>query len=626
MRPALYFLLFFSFCNIFLNGQDIVRYIGKQQSNINFHDGQLPHAMGVHNIQVMRANRQHPEMADGYGWTYNHNQNIAYWNGKFYVHYLSTPYAEHHQPGQTMLVTSKDGYNWGFPVVVFPPYELPIGYSKPGETNKVYPGMHSVMHQRMGFYVTKKNSLLTFGYYGISFGTGPGDNPNDGNGVGRVVREIYPDGSFGDIYFIRYNKGFSEKNTNFPFYTRSKDKGFVEACNEVLANKLIILQWWEESDRDDPLVSLHETSNEGVAGVNKAFNFYHLPDGRVVGLWKFARYSVSLDEGATWSPVKVMENVISGGNKYWGQQTSDGKYAYVSSEGGKRWPLAVMTSEDGFIYNNFACIQGEVSPERYIGAYKDYGTQYVRGIIEGNGTPPDGKMWLVYSMNKEDIWVSSVKIPLSSFESQNVNEEFNSMKIGEELNNWNIYSPVWATVKIEKDSEGVKNLVLRDKDRYDFAKAERLFKTGKNINVRFTLKPLQADGLLHAEIHDRKGEAAITLIFDEKGNLKVSNKQGMAHLTKYESGKSYDIELDINTEGFFNISVNGDKRKDLRLSSFYLEPIERIVFRTGPVRTYPDASPDDLTMSGPEFRDLPLAGEPDNEVSFFIKSLQVESK
>ena len=101
MKQTTYFLLLFSFCNIFLlNGQDVVRYIGKQQSNINYHDGQLPHAMGVHNIQVMRANRQHPGLSDGYGWTYNHNQNIAYWNGKFYVHYLSTPVAEHYQPGQ----------------------------------------------------------------------------------------------------------------------------------------------------------------------------------------------------------------------------------------------------------------------------------------------------------------------------------------------------------------------------------------------------------------------------------------------------------------------------------------------------------------------------------------------
>lgn len=605
--------------------QDILKYAGKQQSNINYHDGQLPHALGVHNIQVMRANRNHPALSDGFGWTYNHNQNIAYWNDKFYVHYLSTPFAEHYQPGQTLIVTSADGYNWGFPKVIFPQYELPVGYVKPGKTDTVYPGMRSVMHQRMGFYVTKKNRLLTFGYYGISFGTG--DNPNRGDGIGRVVREIYADGTFGDICFIRYNKGFSDKNTHYPFYTGSRDRGFIEACNEVLANKLIIQQWREEADRDDSLLSFHETSNQGAVGVNRAFNFYHLPDGSAVGLWKGAMYSISKDEGVTWSQVRKAENVVDGGAKFWGQKTSDGRYAIVHNpDNNKRWPLAVMTSVNGLDYDNLMCLQGEVSPLRYIGAYKDSGPQYVRGIIEGNGTPPDGKMWLVYSMNKEDIWVSSVTVPIRSTEDQIVNDEFHSMKAGEELSNWNIYSPSWASVKIEKDAEGIRNLILRDKDRYDFAKAERLFKTGKEINVRFTLKPSQADGLLYAEIQDRKGETAITILFDDKGNLMVSNKQGMITLSRYESGKPYDIELDIKREGFFNATVNGDVRKDLRLSSFYLEPLERIVFRTGPKRTYPDASPDDLTMGGPEFRDLPFAGESEKEKAFIIKSLKVESK
>jgi hypothetical protein len=51
------------------------------------------------------------------------------------------------------------------------------------------------MHQRMGFYVSKKNRLLALAYYGIALDAK--DDPNDGKGIGRVVREIYKDGSFG---------------------------------------------------------------------------------------------------------------------------------------------------------------------------------------------------------------------------------------------------------------------------------------------------------------------------------------------------------------------------------------------------------------------------------------------
>ena len=39
-------------------------------SNPNHHDGQLSPVVGVHNIQIMRANREYPSKENGYGWTY----------------------------------------------------------------------------------------------------------------------------------------------------------------------------------------------------------------------------------------------------------------------------------------------------------------------------------------------------------------------------------------------------------------------------------------------------------------------------------------------------------------------------------------------------------------------------
>jgi hypothetical protein len=45
---------------------------------------------------------------------------LAYWNNSFYLEYLSNPVGEHVAPGQTLVQTSKDGYNWSKPVVIFP--------------------------------------------------------------------------------------------------------------------------------------------------------------------------------------------------------------------------------------------------------------------------------------------------------------------------------------------------------------------------------------------------------------------------------------------------------------------------------------------------------------------------
>jgi hypothetical protein len=89
--------------------QDTVRYIGTTLSNVDYHHGQLSPAVGVHNIQIMRANREIKDSTTGFGWTYNHAPMLTYWNNTFFVEYLSNPVGEHIAPGQSLLQTSKDG-------------------------------------------------------------------------------------------------------------------------------------------------------------------------------------------------------------------------------------------------------------------------------------------------------------------------------------------------------------------------------------------------------------------------------------------------------------------------------------------------------------------------------------
>jgi hypothetical protein len=66
-----------------VNAQDTVRYTGKTLVNADYHHGQLTPVMGVHSVQTFRANREHPELAEGFGWTYNHAPMIAYWKQSF---------------------------------------------------------------------------------------------------------------------------------------------------------------------------------------------------------------------------------------------------------------------------------------------------------------------------------------------------------------------------------------------------------------------------------------------------------------------------------------------------------------------------------------------------------------
>jgi hypothetical protein len=586
------------------HAQDTIRYTGSTLVNVDYHHGQLSPAIGVHSYQTMRARRNDPDTV--LSWTYNHAPMLAYWNGTFYLNYLSNPVGEHIPPGQTLLQTSRDGEKWSKPVVIFPPYKIPDGTVKkdhPGVAKNLY----AVMHQRMGFFVSKNNRLLTLGFYGIVLDAK--DDPNDGNGIGRVVREVLKDGSFGPIYFIRHNTAWTQKS-DYPMYTESPDKGFVQACEELLGNRLVTQQWVEEADRNDPLISLK--------GEYKALSYYHLPDGRVVGLWKNALTSISKNEGKTWlySP-KRAPGFVNSNAKIWGQSTSDGKYATVYNPSEFRWPLGISVSDDGLNYKNLLLINGEITSMRYGGNYKSYGPQYVRGIPEGGGTPPDGKLWVTYSMNKEDIWISSVPVPVKDKAEKHANDDFNALPEGKELSEWNIYSPLWAQVQVKKGPGGSKTLVMQDADPFDYAKAERVIPPTKRLIAEFSIVPKQNDhGLLDIEFLDAKGTPGIRLSLDSTGNFRTKAGYRNKNLMQYKSGERLDVKVQINTATrLYSVSVNG---KNLGNNILFapLESVSRIAFRTGDTRRFPNAdTPTD------QMYDLPDAGGKDKNAVFNVNYL-----
>ncbi|GAB3018287.1 hypothetical protein GCM10027051_24240 [Niabella terrae] len=581
--------------------QDTARYRGRTLVNVDYHHGQLTPAVGVHNIQVFRANRQHPELAGGMNWTYNHQPMLAYWNHRFYLHFLSNPVGEHIAPGATYLLHSEDGYHWSEPVTVFEPYRIPNGFHKEGDT-AIARNIDAVMHQRMGFYTARNNKLLALGYYGIALY--PKDDPNDGNGIGRVVREIKADGSFGPVYFIHYNHDFNQKNTRYPFYKKSKDKAFVAACDELLAQPLQLQQWVEESDRNDPLIPLKKEL--------KAFSYYHLKDRRVVGFWKHALTSISTDEGRSWqfSPLRA-PGFVNSNAKIWGQQTSDGRYLTVYNPSEFRWPLAASVSQDGLNYNNLLLINGEITSMRYGGNYKSYGPQYVRGIQEMNGHPPDGNAWVTYSMNKEDIWIASIPVPVKDSVTIDAKDDFSKVSQLSDLTEWNIYSPLWAPVSIQQ-FDGKNALYLQDQDPFDFAKLVRTVPASSRIKLEFSVTPEQKQqGRLDIEVQDRHNTPCIRISFDSTGQILTKAGYRDRAIGNYEAGKSYEIKIELNTRTrFYTISINGS-RPNNNIVFAPIHQVHQVVFRTGGIRRFPNAdTPTD------QMYDLPGAGDKDRPAAY----------
>ena len=585
--------------NLIRYNTDAVHYTGKTIATPARHDGGLSPVVGVHSIQTMRGET---------GWLYNHQPMMAYWNGKFYMHYLTDPRSEHEPPGKTMMQTSVDGYTWTAPVELFPEYNVPDGMTKPAWPGVVSKDLKAIMHQRVGWYVSKQGKLIATGNY--SYAVTAKDDPNDGNGIGRVVREIKADGSFGPIYFIYYNHGFNEKNTDFPYYKKAKDKAFVKACDEILANPMYRMQWAEEADRGDELLPLKTPY--------KAFSGYTLPDGRKVGLWKHALTSMSYDGGNTWKePVKRAHGFVNSNAKIWGQRLSDGTYATVYNPAEYRWPLAISLSNDGLEYTTLNLVNGEVTPERHYGLYKSFGPQYTRGILEGNGTPPDNDLWVTYSNNKEDMWVSRIPVPVLTAATTHANTDFSQYQTLADMTDWNIYSPLWAPVALNGQW-----LTLSDKDPYDYAKVERVIPATKELKVAFDVKPMQNDhGQLNVEFLDDKGNMCARIVLDATANMKVKGGARYGGMVKnYESGKVYHVEAMLSVDGHTGTYFVNGKKAASRMFDTPVEHITRIVFRTGDLFDYPNIeTPADQT------EDMPRADEEDPMATFCIANVNTTS-
>ena len=563
-----------------------VKYVGGVVCDKRYYDGRLRYVIGAHSYQAFRANRTNPSEPGQVGWTYNHQPYLVYWNNQLYLQYLSNLKGEHVPPGRTLLMTSKDGLNWSSPRVVFPKYPLPKINRRFPEIGEVDlpAGTFSVMHQRMGYYVAPNGRLLTLAFY--SFCSHPRSGPNNGQGLGRVVREVYPDGSFGPIYFIRYNRhaGWNESNTNYPLYKSSSDKGFIEACEALLADKLFTLQWQEEDMADDGFFAI------GVEDQYKALSWCHRPDGVVVGVWKGQRSALSSDDGKTWTKINRNRSLMACGAKTWIQRTDDGRYALVynhSATRANRFPMAIMTSDDCHEFDDLLCINGEVPPMRYQGMHKNIGTQYFRGIVEGNGNPPGDHIWKTYSVNKEDIWVTRTPLPSRGAVDEHFSEEFEIVADESELATWNLYVPQWAPVSVVDDpvKSGNKCLELRDEEPYDYAIAQRAFPESKKPVVSFRVMMVKVgSGILDVEVQDKYGNRPMRVRFDADW-ISMDRMGTEPRPVAAQTNKWYDIKLMLDCdEQEYDLYVDGKRAKRGVEFADKVESLERLVFRTGPWR------------------------------------------
>lgn len=547
-------------------------------------DGGVAYSPGVQNIEVYRSNRRPSaafRTAEGVhaGYTYTHHQDIACWKGKLFVAWAMGLKDEDVPPTQIMFASSSDGFNWSEPKNLFPP---DMGWSL-----------------RFYFYRASNDRMLVFAL-------GPYQTAVMSEKTKRtlLVRELMADDRLGEVYTL-----ISPGTNHPPLFTKSRDAGFVAACNEAYNCRLLLEQQDYGVFLGDRRMKWHNSTNwpggkmfgrDNYWTFGKAFCFFHRRDGAVVGLCKLGLVTQSLDEGETWSQPVIAGGVDVGGAKEWAQRTPDGRYAMVyPPTKGNRFPMVVTTSDDGITFENMRLIHGEVPPQRYQGVSKDMGPQYLRGVAEWAGdarTIDKSAIWVVYSVSKENIWVSRIPVPVIPETKEPVRDTFDKLKPGARVPGWNVYSPSWATVRIAKSPDSANQcLELTDREPADYARAVRTFPASGAGEISFRLAANQNDhGRLEIDLFGERNARPVRVMLNEQGRLLAANGQSLVDVGDYLAGKWAKFTLKFGAGKFSLLRDGKVLLKDAAFaeaaSTFYA-----ISFRTGEFRgTVPEAAKVDL--------------------------------
>ena len=428
-------------------------------------DGHLMYSPGVQNIQISRANRKHPpslppsDSQNHLGWTYQHHPGIGCWKGRLYAVWDMTHKDEDIPPCHVLYSTSTDGFTWSKPRDLFP-------YGQ-------------AYNLRFYFFHSSNGRMLVF-----AAGFFPTDDIREAEKEILLVRQITSDHRLGEVYtLVKPGPGRP------PSFEKSRDKGFVKACREAVDNRPLLEQQDYGVLLGERRMKWHDEKNwpgGNIGGMGdfwvfgKALCFFHRKDGTLVGLCKMGFTTQSTDEGKTWSLPVIPKTIVGGSGKLWAQKTPDGRYAMIYiPQRSARYPMAVTTSDDGITFRDMRVIHGEVSPQRYAGRAKGGGPQYLRGVAEWGGDAMSlhkDSIWVIYSVNKEDIWVSRIPIPILSGTDEPVEDTFENIAPGPRVPGWNTYSPLWAPVNIiSEPGTANKCLELEDREPTDYARAIRTF-------------------------------------------------------------------------------------------------------------------------------------------------------
>ncbi len=349
---------------------------------------------------------------------YNHHAQIGHSQGTFFASWSNQEWGED-GPGQRVLCSlSKNGEKWLPPFVCLPSMG---GMRKPERSGRVLTAEAWVVVEGKMYVVGGVNDKpgpthkIEAGYETTASGQKRMLATSFGGrvGWGRVARSVAQDGDMGPIFWLVDDPPAPIEG--FPQYPDAQNPQFhrvARQINHYLANPLHMPAWDFLNHTDSPLAADNHKMWEPTA--------YRRQDGVIVKLsrgihsdWIYV--SLSKDGGKTWT-TNVRTNIPNSPSKAVAGTLPNGEIYLIGNQirtSQSRNPLVISLSPDGKTFNWAAAIRHGIPPLRYPGDAKNRGFQYPSAMVVGKS------LWVIYSINKEDIAIS--RIPLSELPSPKVN-------------------------------------------------------------------------------------------------------------------------------------------------------------------------------------------------------------
>lgn len=330
--------------------------------------------------------------------TYNHHAHIKEFGGELHAMY-STSNADEPAPGlYVRYQKSTDlGATWSSSVTLFESQD---------DINEDYTTTRGRQCMPTGFAIV--NGEL----YGVTDVNDLGPNDENRAGVGVLARKINSNGSFGVVEWIENVDGtFDAPNpiTGYPTYS------FNQALREdirnfYLSNPENLPTWYYSVPLNDPLRSRFPYSSGEVTEPSAI----ELNNGNVFKLFRGLGVSTDFKLAQAGASLNNMDSIYVTNIPDFPSRTkilklNDGRVAIIgNNQNANRTPLFLAICDESFNISsaNLYNVDTETTGASFSGFGKGTGVQYPDACQLSNG-----KLAVMYSVNKEDIRVATFDIP-----------------------------------------------------------------------------------------------------------------------------------------------------------------------------------------------------------------------